>query len=222
MSSFLDICIKYNVVELSDFEREILEESGADTAFTFANAEEIEFLQDTLEFVKNEWETFKYKPSQLPENFIFSFVTVRRFKLLIKYAKSHDLQYFYDLMHPESTQPCQSRRSRVSSSSSGLPSSSSSSPSSPRPSNPQDLEPFRTDFLRKLHVLYENLIPANTDIEVVVGETADLKLYCKVTCPVEGCPQTIAPYFAYHQGRFQIIPSSVNRHIARHHKQRAN
>lgn len=214
--TFLEHCVQYSVVTLNGFEKEILNLSGADTAFTFATTTEEDFLRESLEFVKESWELFTHKPSVPVETFKFSFVTARRFKLLILYAKSHDLEYFFDKMKEPEQNETRNRRRRTISQDEMVTSSGSSSSLSPPiiPPVPTDLAPFKTLLLRQCHALYLQLIPANTAIIVDVDPT---KPGFKVTCPIDGCGQIIAPYFGYHKKKYQVIPSSVKRHITRKH-----
>lgn len=181
----------------------------------------VKSLKDAEEFVKNEVEDHALKLQQ-------EYHAAKRYGTalsegidhLVGKLKKHqakvlapDLSYFANIING-TPNPITIRRTSRPGSRGSTSRNTSSSTSGDVPPVPEDLEPFRIEILRRAHVLYQNYIPTDTNIEVdiVNGEKF------RVRCPINGCQQLLSPYFGYHLGRYRVMFSTLSRHINRKHQ----
>lgn len=94
-SKFLQHVIHNSVVNLSEFELEILLKSGYDSAYMCQSLSDDESLNELQSFVCESWQEFENKPGNMnAEDFVFGFATKQNFKGMSRYCAEKSLSFF--------------------------------------------------------------------------------------------------------------------------------
>lgn len=94
-SRFLRHCLLYDVVQLTDFEKELLEKTDYNTSYICRLLFNSVGIRGLRREVKDIYMDLHYKDPTVPEkNFKFEARTIKRFKTIGRYAREHSSDFF--------------------------------------------------------------------------------------------------------------------------------
>lgn len=246
-SPFLQHCLIYNIVQLSDLEAEILEKAGYDTHFVCKSLAEENGITVLKEEIKEIYVDLHYKDEAVQkDDFQLTFLNVKRFKAIGMYASMNDREYFLQMdecgmiveakkkqkrnnnqqqnqqQQIQQQQPEQQNENQPQSPPSPQQQSSVSSNStsiSIEDWTPIDLDGARLSLLNLARQTFikNKLMSGEQAIQVEVDVT-NSKICGKVHCPLENCSTTIQPSNKISKNKVYWVSSAITRHIESHLK----